>query len=452
MSGNCWVIRSGEFGETFVDPTGVARTWDTGTAIGMWLGRDGGQPRWEPTRHDRSPQRWKDLHEGDLVLLFMGAKMRDCPSAFVAKARIVGNNNDSQHPRIDLSEATELPYRVSLSRVIERGRSSPPSVGIDSEFLSDKWGHAGIVNLGYQKGHPEDEGLASRRFEFIVDAAESRPEEGELWTREEVQAVLEAYFEMLRMEIVGQKFRKSDFRKKVMAQCPGRSTGAVEYKFQNVSAVLEENNLSWIDGYKPARNYQRLLSDEIKIFLDKSEGLARSEPQPPNTRPTATPTWGSAACPPPPPRPPMTPRSKLAPRLASKIDYALKEASNRKLGEAGEKFVLELERDKLIRAGQEGLAIQVEHSSVTRGDGLGYDIASFTVAGAPLRIEVKTTRLGADSPFFMSPAEFDFASATPLEYQLARVFHWGSEPKVFLLNRQQVRSLQKQTAQFRCWV
>jgi len=51
------------------------------------------------------------------------------------------------------------------------------------------------------------------------------------------------------------------------------------------------------------------------------------------------------------------------------IDYVAREAANQSLGLAGERFVLNFERARLIHAGRDRLADTIEHVSVTRGDG-----------------------------------------------------------------------------------
>ena len=53
------------------------------------------------------------------------------------------------------------------------------------------------------------------------------------------------------------------------------------------------------------------------------------------------------------------------------------EARNRKLGVAGEEFVMRFEAERLWQAGHKELADRVEHVAMTRGDGGGYDILSF---------------------------------------------------------------------------
>ena len=41
----------------------------------------------------------------------------------------------------------------------------------------------------------------------------------------------------------------------------------MEFKHQNISAVLEELGLPWIPGYKPKRNYQAAIFDAIDRYL-----------------------------------------------------------------------------------------------------------------------------------------------------------------------------------------
>ena len=54
--------------------------------------------------------------------------------------------------------------------------------------------------------------------------------------------------------------------------------------------------------------------------------------------------------------------------------------------------------------------------------GAGYDIASFRQDGTPLHIEVKTTRGGPKTDFFMSPREIAFSQRNPNTYRLVRLY------------------------------
>jgi hypothetical protein len=69
-----------------------------------------------------------------------------------------------------------------------------------------------------------------------------------------------------------------------------RTEGAFERKHQNISAILIEMGLPYIDGYKPLENYQELLRQVVEervaatpqlIHMVEAE-LTRELPQPPS--------------------------------------------------------------------------------------------------------------------------------------------------------------------------
>ena len=270
------------------------------------------------------------------------------------------------------------------------------------------------------------------------------------WSTEEVQAVVDAYFEMLRLEADGTPYVKADFRRAVLQTCTGRSAAAVELKFQNVSAILAENDLARIDGYKPKVHYQGLLAQQVLARVASAPPIPPEGPS--DAPPPQVSNWRDFIVPPPPPvpRPPL--RTILPPRHAVRIDYAARDATNRRLGLAGEEFVLALERRRLESAGRSDLAGRVAHASREEGDGLGYDIRSFNDVGDPSLVEVKTTRMGPHAPFFLSSAELDFARTCDEGYLLARVFQFGSVPRLFFLERQDLSAIRMETQQYRCWV
>jgi len=83
------------------------------------------------------------------------------------------------------------------------------------------------------------------------------------WADSEVERTLDAYFAMFRLELMGERFSKVDFYRP-LSQEIGRSEGAVEYKFSNVSAVLAEMGATFIEGYKPMSNVQGLLRERAR--------------------------------------------------------------------------------------------------------------------------------------------------------------------------------------------
>lgn len=114
-------------------------------------------------------------------------------------------------------------------------------------------------------------------------------------------------------------------------------------------------------------------------------------------------------------------------RARKEADYAARDERNRKLGLMGELLVLEYERKRLSYEGLEHLAQEVVHTSVVEGDGAGYDIRSFNSEGQVVFIEVKTTRGGADTDFFMSINEVRFAEQHADTYYLYRVYNFNME-------------------------
>jgi hypothetical protein len=86
------------------------------------------------------------------------------------------------------------------------------------------------------------------------------------WTDDELDLIVADYFAMLEDELAGRTYVKAQHRA-ALVQLIGRSHGSVEFKHQNISAVLQELGLPWIFGYKPAVNFQRALFDAIERRL-----------------------------------------------------------------------------------------------------------------------------------------------------------------------------------------
>src|SRR5947208_9347497 len=78
---------------------------------------------------------------------------------------------------------------------------------------------------------------------------------------------------MLEAEVLCKSFKKSDHRKALAPRLQGRSDGSIEFKYQNVSGVLVELGLPYIEGYKPRSNYQGILATEVEGFLDQHLGF-----------------------------------------------------------------------------------------------------------------------------------------------------------------------------------
>ena len=58
------------------------------------------------------------------------------------------------------------------------------------------------------------------------------------WSENECQLIVADYFDMLRAELSGSDFNKTEHRRLLASQLSGRSSGSIEYKHQNISAIM----------------------------------------------------------------------------------------------------------------------------------------------------------------------------------------------------------------------
>jgi hypothetical protein len=123
---------------------------------------------------------------------------------------------------------------------------------------------------------------------------------------------------------------------------------------------------------------------------------------------------------------------KVYQRIPIKINYLEREQNNRKLGMIGEEIVLEYEKRKLISSGKEKLAESIEWVSREQGDGAGFDILSRYPNGKDKYIEVKSTKLSKEAPFYFTRNELHFSSQHAQDYHLYRLFNLNEEAKMFI--------------------
>lgn len=260
---------------------------------------------------------------------------------------------------------------------------------------------------------------------------------GSPWNREEVEVTVASYLDMLEAGLKGEAVNKTAYRNALLPLLHGRTAGAVERKHQNISAILIEERVPYISGYKPLGNYQGLLRE---VVLDQllSRRTTRTLIESDAERvPTLVRSDGllDAWVNPPVPRPGMNHRPRQVPGQIRRVpvDYLQLEARNRTLGLRGEEFVLNFERERLIAAGKERLAAEVKHTSLTEGDGAGYDILSYDEDSRERLIEVKTTKFGEYTPFYVSRNEVEVSRLEAPSYHLYRLYDFG--PSVCLYMR-----------------
>ena len=85
------------------------------------------------------------------------------------------------------------------------------------------------------------------------------------WTEAENRAIVDDYLAMLALECAGQPYSKTDHRNALIESMGGtRSSGSIERKHQNISAVMLQLGLPYIKGYKPLPNIQEALRTEVR--------------------------------------------------------------------------------------------------------------------------------------------------------------------------------------------
>lgn len=252
-----------------------------------------------------------------------------------------------------------------------------------------------------------------------------------LWSDDENDIIVAQYFGMLTAELGGQPKNKTEVRRSVQALI-GRSNGSIEYKNQNISAVLLALGQDWVRGYKPAHNYQGSLRDAVLRWLDANTAwadhlLVHDQESPGFSAPE--PLWIG-----PPPAMRNTPEPEGLEKILETgklMDVAARDEANRRLGEAGEARVLAHELASLRGAGRADLADRVEWTSKTRGDGLGYDIRSYEANGRDRFVEVKTTGGWERTPFYLTRNELNVADRHREHWCLVRLWNFYREPRAF---------------------
>jgi hypothetical protein len=256
------------------------------------------------------------------------------------------------------------------------------------------------------------------------------------WSREEVEATVADYLAMLGAELAGVPYNKAMHRRELMKLLNNRSEQAIEFKHANISAVLIDLGFPYIAGYKPRSNYQQLLYDVVSDRLAENPRLlnvAAADADLPIVVPEVDDILSVVTSPPTRSEPARTAQQSQVRRRPFSTNYLEREARNRSLGSAGEEFVLNFERARLLAAGREALAGRIEHTSRVRGDGEGFDILSFEESGKERLIEVKTTKYGRETPFFVSSNELAVSDSRADEYHLYRLFGFRLAPRLFTL-------------------
>ena len=263
------------------------------------------------------------------------------------------------------------------------------------------------------------------------------------WTEAEIEAVVTDYLDMLLKELARTPYRKADHWRQLLRRID-RTKGSIEYKYGNISAVMDRLGLPYVNGYQPYPNYQRALYEAVENRVRRDPDLlARLTGASFALRET------DFAAPPPSglqieihEAPVLTPLEPVRDRIIQNIlsrmgDPAERDARNRDLGRAGEARVFEAEKWRLRQMGRPDLSARVRWTARDDGDGCGYDILSFEGRGGePSRerwLEVKTTTGSCTTPFFITRNELEVSRERPDAFRIVRLYDFARNPRAFHL-------------------
>lgn len=297
-----------------------------------------------------------------------------------------------------------------------------------------------IVGVAYGYAFPDRGPLRASQFsggEATVESLLARlgfevVRVGRDWSREEVEATVKDYFDMLRLEATGERYSKAEHNKALQKKLPARSKASIEMKHQNISAVLDQLELPFIPGYKPRANVQGLLREVVLEAVQHSKSTLQTivdaieDRVGPGNR-----SYRGVLVEAPTPEP-MASRKRQE-RLPRRLNYADRDERNRVLGRNGEDWVIGYERARLHDEQRSDLAQRIDWVSDRCGDGGGYDILSFELDEAARFIEVKTTNGTAVTPFIVSRNEVEFSAEVEDAFCLYRVFDFARSPRLFIL-------------------
>lgn len=194
--------------------------------------------------------------------------------------------------------------------------------------------------------------------------------------------------------------------------------------------------MPYINGYKPLGNYQNLLFETVSELISSNPQFQEQLDEVVNSEVTVPSVDNILSAMVAPPEPRLRVQTTRAePRIVQfdRVNYLKKEAQNQRLGLAGELFVVNFEKAYLINSDKPYLAEKIEHTSVSKGDGAGFDIHSYNPDGSDKFIEAKTTRFGQYTPFFATRNEVDFSARNQENFWLYRVFQFQESPKLFAI-------------------
>jgi hypothetical protein len=109
------------------------------------------------------------------------------------------------------------------------------------------------------------------------------------------------------------------------------------------------------------------------------------------------------------------------------VNFIQNNIDNKRIGDLGELWALKYEIEKLRESGQYNLIDKIKHTAKDEGDGTGYDIQSFDGNGQKIYIEVKTTKGGKNSTFYITRTELERSKIEKENFYLYRLYNYNED-------------------------
>ncbi|HEU4576437.1 MAG TPA: DUF3883 domain-containing protein [Chitinophagaceae bacterium] len=109
------------------------------------------------------------------------------------------------------------------------------------------------------------------------------------------------------------------------------------------------------------------------------------------------------------------------------VNFIQNNIDNKRIGDLGELWALKYEIEKLRESGQYNLIDKIKHTAKDEGDGTGYDIQSFDGNGQKIYIEVKTTKSGKNSTFYITRTELERSKIEKENFYLYRLYNYNED-------------------------
>ena len=113
--------------------------------------------------------------------------------------------------------------------------------------------------------------------------------------------------------------------------------------------------------------------------------------------------------------------------VAGYIDFDSRKDEADEIGEGGERFIAQVEREMLAAAGRKDLALAVVNMRDSESNAAPYDIASFNPDGTKVFVEVKTSVNQFDAVAYISRNELAFWRSHQEQYRFYRVYNYDKE-------------------------